>query len=384
MDEAFSLGPSPQQAAYSRSVLKAAMLAAEAGGADLLDELADVFARAAASAPAQCDGPRWTVKTYAYLPAAAAFEPPASGCAPSGPEVDCAALRSCSLCTGCMLTATLTGCAGGCAGPPGVAAPALQQGLGAAWHVEPAVGTVTVESCDNLFEGGTGCHEWDAGYCLAEIILSASQLTQGRRCLELGSGVGVASACLARSGARHVTLTDGSDAALEALRRNLARNCSPGQLAALSVVPLVWEQVSPADCAALAPDVVLGSDLAYDPLLAPGLARVLSLLLRPRATPAADAAQQPCRAQPQGQAEGAPAWGAGAPTPFALLVTAVRQQATMEIFLAEVAASGLAAADVTAALLPANVRFIGLGAGGFAGAGGVARESVVVHLLRHV
>ena len=42
----------------------------------------------------------------------------------------------------------------------------------------------------NMFEGGTGCHEWLAGIYLAELALTHPTLFEDSRVVELGSGAG--------------------------------------------------------------------------------------------------------------------------------------------------------------------------------------------------
>lgn len=41
-------------------------------------------------------------------------------------------------------------------------------------------GHITLHVCDNMFEGSTGCHAWEAGYALAEYVLSYPELFQGK------------------------------------------------------------------------------------------------------------------------------------------------------------------------------------------------------------
>jgi hypothetical protein len=52
---------------------------------------------------------------------------------------------------------------------------------------QAAFTAVNVRTSQNIFEGSTGCHEWDAGFSLAEVLLSNPGLVSGKRCLELGS-----------------------------------------------------------------------------------------------------------------------------------------------------------------------------------------------------
>lgn len=40
-------------------------------------------------------------------------------------------------------------------------------------------GLITVHSSANMFEGGTGCHMWDAGFLLAEFVLNNRSLFAG-------------------------------------------------------------------------------------------------------------------------------------------------------------------------------------------------------------
>ena len=57
---------------------------------------------------------------------------------------------------------------------------------------------VTVRAHVNLFEGGTGCHEWPAGFYLAEIAATHPHIFAGRRVVELGAGTGITAAVVAR------------------------------------------------------------------------------------------------------------------------------------------------------------------------------------------
>ncbi len=40
-------------------------------------------------------------------------------------------------------------------------------------------GLITLKLATNLFEGGTGCHEWEAGFFLAEFVLSHPDVFKG-------------------------------------------------------------------------------------------------------------------------------------------------------------------------------------------------------------
>lgn len=40
-------------------------------------------------------------------------------------------------------------------------------------------GVVTLRLSQNMFEGSTGCHEWEAGFFLAEYVLNHPELVRG-------------------------------------------------------------------------------------------------------------------------------------------------------------------------------------------------------------
>ena len=86
--------------------------------------------------------------------------------------------------------------------------------------------SVTVRAHVNLFEGGTGCHEWPAGFYLAEIAATHPHIFAGRRVVELGAGTGITAAVVARPPATpaKLTLCDSDLDSLVNLARNLEMN----------------------------------------------------------------------------------------------------------------------------------------------------------------
>lgn len=138
---------------------------------------------------------------------------------------------------------------------------------------------ISLRVSQNLLEGGTGCHDWEAGFLLSEFILchpslfrgdaqvhpisaqgslawsrpplhvgGARQLVwsvlsnvsigrlcltrstgraPGKRCVELGCGAGVVGVCLHRVGAGSILLTDGDERTVSNARHNLAQNGVP-------------------------------------------------------------------------------------------------------------------------------------------------------------
>lgn len=85
-------------------------------------------------------------------------------------------------------------------------------------------GLVPLYSSNNILEGGTGCHEWEAGFYLAEYILSNPNVFKNKQCFEIGSGVGLVGTVLGRVGAGGVVCSDGDTEAVENCVRNLKLN----------------------------------------------------------------------------------------------------------------------------------------------------------------
>jgi len=124
----------------------------------------------------------------------------------------------------------------------------------------------------------TGQIVWPACYALCNYILRHQSLFQGKRVLELGSGVGL-SGLLAAQFASGVTLTDGNEAVLDLLRRNAAA-CAPTTAAPMQCSRLQWgtsdeDSIRPEDF-----DMIIGADIVFWPqhvaLLFHTVARALS------------------------------------------------------------------------------------------------------------
>ena len=238
-------------AAYCERVVKVLALAAEADGEFLCDRLVELQSGLliAGALPAAAGSPPaegWCVKTYAY------------GNRSEVPQ------------RGSSSTTTST-------------RPSCSEGGGAP--------TVTLHLALNLFEGSTGCHEWEAGFFLAEFVLGNPEKFRGKRCCELGAGAGVVGVALHRVGAKSVELTDGDAATVRNLERNLGLNgirCGAGDGSGssssgrcrVSCRVLSWEEAAqgPLSC-----DVLVGSDLLYDPAVIPTLVEIFRGARKPRA-----------------------------------------------------------------------------------------------------
>lgn len=96
---------------------------------------------------------------------------------------------------------------------------------------------------------------WPSGNLLAQVL--AARAWRGRRVLELGCGLGLASIVAARAGAK-VTATDWSEASVAATADNAARNGVE-----LETIVADWDR--PGDLLAEAPwDLVIGADILYE------------------------------------------------------------------------------------------------------------------------
>ena len=151
--------------------------------------------------------------------------------------------------------------------------------------------TVSVRAHVNLFEGGTGCHDWPAGFYLAELAATHPRIFAGRRVVELGAGTGITAVVVARPPATpaKLTLCDGDRDTLVNLARNLDMNGvrvdeEPGTgtetgTGTVSTSRLDWNDFDPAALAELRADLVIGADILYDPLDIPGLLAATGALL---------------------------------------------------------------------------------------------------------
>jgi len=140
---------------------------------------------------------------------------------------------------------------------------------------------ITIGVTDSFNQVGTVC--WPAGYYLVELCFAYPQLIQGKRVLELGSGVGLTGVCLNKLDPASVVLTDYEEAGpasiLSNLRDNIELNC-PGS-SAVSFSALDWCSCSAQELQQLAAatDLVLAADVVYCPELVTPLVNVLRTLV---------------------------------------------------------------------------------------------------------
>eukprot|EP00198_Chlamydomonas_reinhardtii_P014253 XP_001703590.1 predicted protein [Chlamydomonas reinhardtii] len=245
---------------------------------------------------------------------------------------------------------------GGCAGVSGDAAE------GSSNDDAATCGLISLRVSGNMLAGSTGCHEWEASFALAQLVLRRPELFRGQRVLELGAGAGLVGVALARAGAQLVAATDGSAEAVSNCAANMRLNLhlsehpvvecgQPCELAALeqgvAVCRLAWEEPLPSG--GLHCDSVVASDVLYDPDVVPVLVSLLVRLLQPMEPPDAS--------------------GAAGGARMAYIATLRRNPATLQLFLDTVAEAGLHAAVVD-----------GWGDPGVSSAGGRPQSAVRFHL----
>lgn len=131
-------------------------------------------------------------------------------------------------------------------------------------------------SIPEVLEQQYGMYVWPCAAVLAQFVWTRREQLRGRAVLELGAGVSLPGVLAAACGAC-VTLTD-APSCLESCRRS----CRANGLQQVAVVGLTWGEVSPELVALLAPrvDVILGSDVFYDPPDFEDLLLTVAFLLR--------------------------------------------------------------------------------------------------------
>ena len=261
---------------------------------------------------------------------------------------------------------------------------------------------ITVRTHPNLFEGGTGCHEWAAGFALAELVASHAERFANKRVVEIGPGVGVAAIALAKitrpRGASALTLLDRDNETLANLAANLELNGIPSRIwkhddddddddereagdeddpndeddfaipePRVSLSRLDWHDFDPSNLASLRADVVIAADVLYDPTDVRALLDVAAALLGPREEAAAklDEKKKKTRAEKKKN------------EPLALFVSAVRQPATLALFEEVAAERGFDPVDVTEFFAATKKKGVG-----FRRLAKEQRAEVKVHALR--
>ncbi|MCI4385295.1 hypothetical protein PGIGA_G00048770 [Pangasianodon gigas] len=122
-----------------------------------------------------------------------------------------------------------------------------------------------------------GMHVWPCAVVLAQYVWTTREKIQRKNVLELGAGVSLPGIVAAKCGA-HVTLSDSAEIPL--CLENSRRCCELNDLHGVPVVGLTWGEISP-ELRSLPPvDIILGSDVFYEPEDFEDVLVTLSFLLR--------------------------------------------------------------------------------------------------------
>lgn len=164
---------------------------------------------------------------------------------------------------------------------------------------------ISVRVQEGSLGDGVGAKVWVVAHIMCRRLSRDASLVRGRRVLEIGAGCGVCGIVAAQQGAAAVVLTDNVPAVLDNLRACIHLNGAADEKrwddGAMHVRHLDWEESlhpgSAANANACTPsrhgdgapkvamddtfDVILGTDVLYEPDMASLVAAVLTHRLRP-------------------------------------------------------------------------------------------------------
>ncbi|XP_053309923.1 histone-arginine methyltransferase METTL23 isoform X2 [Spea bombifrons] len=106
-------------------------------------------------------------------------------------------------------------------------------------------------------------HVWPCALVLAQYAWFHRQILRGKMILEIGAGVSLPGVLAAKCGAAKVVLSDSAE--MPRCLENCRRSCEQNDIVGVPVIGLTWGEISP-DLLDLPPvDVILGSDVFYEP-----------------------------------------------------------------------------------------------------------------------
>ncbi|KAF9967595.1 70-kilodalton heat shock protein, partial [Mortierella alpina] len=134
---------------------------------------------------------------------------------------------------------------------------------------------VTVmEEQTTISSGTTGLRTWEASFWLAEYLIDHPDMLEGKNVVDIGCGVGFLGIACALLGAKQVVLTDGNTNVLAMAAENIGYIPCPTRASLLD-----WENFTEEQIAALSAEVLILSDLTYDPTNIVPLVSVLKAIL---------------------------------------------------------------------------------------------------------
>ncbi|NXN96746.1 MET23 protein, partial [Rhinopomastus cyanomelas] len=107
-----------------------------------------------------------------------------------------------------------------------------------------------------------GTYVWPSAVVLAQFVWTHRERLPGKRVLEVGAGLGLPGVLAARCGAE-VVLSDSEE--LTRCLQSSRRSCALNRLSRVPVVGLTWGRVSPELLSLQPVDIILGSDVFFDP-----------------------------------------------------------------------------------------------------------------------
>ncbi|KAJ3283704.1 Protein fam86a [Rhizoclosmatium sp. JEL0117] len=153
--------------------------------------------------------------------------------------------------------------------------------------VDPLYVTLA-EHSQTISNGTTGLRTWPAALKLVSHLISAKQLMKPKKVLELGCGVGLAGiACGVLGLASSIEFTDVDPTVLATVSKNCAINfgeSGESKFVETKVSALDWEAISDSALkdrvTESSADLIIASDVAYDPVIVAPFVRVLNAFLR--------------------------------------------------------------------------------------------------------
>ncbi|KAF2163226.1 hypothetical protein M409DRAFT_68539 [Zasmidium cellare ATCC 36951] len=151
--------------------------------------------------------------------------------------------------------------------------------------------TLTLLERPHLISGSltTGFRTWEAALHLGSYLLTSPDLIRGKNVLELGAGTGFLSILAAKHlGAQHVTVTDGDEGVVEALKENFFFNGLDDEGGRVGASVLRWGRGFKGtwveeEFEKWPVDLVVGADITYDKQAISALVATMRMLfeLRP-------------------------------------------------------------------------------------------------------